>query len=179
MNYVYHFVPDNMQGRVLYPLSMIKDIYPDIFEAHIKKYESRTKLTELIIPELDCKWNDVLFFSTVHPGKIKDFIGEFGYGNRINWQFYQIPIEDLDLSKVCIWLGDGSNYKEKYEKFSCIPYDRDTFYKYSEMSEYNKKYLTETLSQSGQPFHMFAGAVHVLYKGSIDVSKYSIISIEK
>lgn len=130
-----------------------------------------------IIPKLNCRWNDVLFFSTVHPQKVKEFLNKFGYGYKMDWTFYEIPIEDLDASKIVILEDKSTQIQECLTEDNVKEYDKETFEKYEELAELNKEYLTKVLSKRGQTFHLFAGAVHVLYKGSVDVSKYEKISL--
>lgn len=67
---LYHMKPFDMRGDVLYPLNAMKDIYPDIYEKQIAKYDdhpSRKKLPLRRIPKLDCLWNDVIQCAPVHP----------------------------------------------------------------------------------------------------------------
>ncbi len=166
-----------MTGTTLFPLNELQDTYPDLYEENKIKYEGRENLMGAIIPRLNCKWNDVLFFSTVHPQKVKEFLNKFGYGYKIDWTFYQIPIEDLDVSKIAILEDKSTNIQDCLTPDNIKEYDRETFGKYAELAELNKEYLTKVLSERGQTFHLFAGAVHVLYKGSIDVSKYEKINL--
>lgn len=64
--YVYHFKRKNMVGSKLIPLNKLKNIYPDIYKEHVKKYVGREKLLTKNIPLLDCLWNDVLHLSPIN-----------------------------------------------------------------------------------------------------------------
>ena len=70
MAFIYHKVPADMSGNILYPLNVMEKINPEIYEKAVKKYEGREYLMREVIPWLNCLWNDVLHFSIVHPTKI-------------------------------------------------------------------------------------------------------------
>ena len=38
MEFLYHRVPVNMEGSILYPLNQLKNLHPDIYVEHVKKY---------------------------------------------------------------------------------------------------------------------------------------------
>src|ERR1700733_16337244 len=80
MAYLYHVVPPNMTGTTLYPLNMLKDIHPEIFQVQAKKYEGRKRddMAERI-PSFDCLWNDVLFLTAAHPTEVKQALREAGH----------------------------------------------------------------------------------------------------
>ncbi len=67
MIYLYHSVPKNLQGNILYPLNTLKEKHPEIYEQQVSKYVGREHMTQQRIPILDCLWNDVLHFSAVNP----------------------------------------------------------------------------------------------------------------
>lgn len=48
--FVYHRVPENLRGTVLYPLNMLKDVFPDIYTETVRKYEGREHVLETRIP---------------------------------------------------------------------------------------------------------------------------------
>ncbi|MBK8551651.1 MAG: hypothetical protein IPL53_11555 [Ignavibacteria bacterium] len=73
MNYLYHRVPKNLRGNVLYPLNTLKEIHPDLYEQQASKYAGREHITCQIIPILNCLWNDVLHFSAVNPEEISAY----------------------------------------------------------------------------------------------------------
>lgn len=177
-NYVYHFVPDNMEGTILYPLNVLKYINPGIFQVAVKKYEGREIIMDRNIPVLDCTWSDVLFFSTVYPGKIKEFMNSYNKGGKINWTFYKIPIDDLDPKNLIIYKS-GILGNDKNIEGGCIEnYNPNTFDNYSEMTEITKNYLIKAFAKPEPGFLLFHGAVHVLYKGNVDVSRYEVINLK-
>jgi len=58
--FLYHLVPKNIRGDILYPLNILKSIYPDIYQYQVNKYFGREYIIEQRIPLFNCLWNDVL-----------------------------------------------------------------------------------------------------------------------
>lgn len=67
--YLYHFVPENMQGTVLYPLSELKHKFPKLFDKQEAKYLGRESVKETLVPGLG-SWNDVIHLSPIEPKKV-------------------------------------------------------------------------------------------------------------
>lgn len=44
MVYVYCFVPEKLKGKILYPLTTLKNKYPKIYKQEVKRYKGRKKL---------------------------------------------------------------------------------------------------------------------------------------
>lgn len=67
--YVYHHVPRNQIGDIIYPLNQLKDTFPDIFRKQSAKYDN--------IQEKDVEilgfgyWNDCINLMPVNPGLVK------------------------------------------------------------------------------------------------------------
>ncbi|MBI2087070.1 MAG: hypothetical protein HYT69_02770 [Candidatus Zambryskibacteria bacterium] len=67
MEYLYHQIPKNMFGTLLYPLNVLKETHPEIYAEHAKKYVGREQLLTATVPPLNCLWNDVLHFTAIAP----------------------------------------------------------------------------------------------------------------
>jgi hypothetical protein len=63
-NYLYHFVPKDVRGTQLYPLSVLKKKFPDRYAEEVKKYQGRVFVKKIKIPVLNCLWNDVMRLTT-------------------------------------------------------------------------------------------------------------------
>jgi len=59
MNYLYHGVPKQLEGNILYPLNILKDKCPEVYEKEVSKYVGREHVKENRIPAFNCLWNDV------------------------------------------------------------------------------------------------------------------------
>ncbi len=94
----------NLTGNRLLPLNELKSDYPDVYRMHSMKYKSREWLKDRNIPFLNCLWNDVLHFRTVHPRKIKKAQVTAGLQwHQVKW--FQIdPIEEgFNEENAVIW----------------------------------------------------------------------------
>ena len=66
MNYIYHIKPEPFMGTSLIPLNSM-DRNSALYKNHAEKYIGRENLMLEVIPKLNCKWNDVVQFSTLNP----------------------------------------------------------------------------------------------------------------
>ncbi len=176
MNYLYHRVPENMQGSVLYPLNILKEKYPEIYQKQVGKYVGREELTKRIIPILNCLWNDVLHFSPVHPVEIKKALVEAGWSSDFSMQCYLIDPKMLDPKDTVIYFSSPDNKINDPNPDNFMPYNPEDVKSFSIMSEKNKQYYKEVISQGGHPL-LYPWVTHILYKGSIDIADLSIVSI--
>jgi hypothetical protein len=173
MNYVYHGAPEQMVGRELIPLNQMRDTHPELYALHRAKYEGREEILERQIPLLDCLWNDVLQFLPLHPAKVFKLQVELGLIPKVpSYKFFEIDPSLFDSEKAVIFFKSApgeENVEVKWFKdvdlaaIQEIPQATVDYYK--------------TLVGSGElPFN-YQFIPHIVYKGSIDVSKTQIISI--
>jgi len=64
------------------------DGFTEIYQQAISKYEGREELLKLVIPTLNCLWNDVVFLSPLHPHKHYEAYSKIGFTPR-NLQFFK------------------------------------------------------------------------------------------
>ncbi len=170
MYYLYHWVPDNMKGDVLYPLNVLKNIDTDIYAAAASKYEGREKLMEYVIPDLNCLWNDVIHLSAVHPSEIKKALTEAGRKKIFSRQYFEIDPHLLDPQNTVVYLYKNSNVLKKTMEGNYEKFDPDTLKKHSVIPQETKEYYKQSLSEGKNPL-LYHRIPHILYKGTIDISK--------
>lgn len=169
-HFVYHWIPKNMKGTILYPLNQLKEIEPELYDEHAKKYVGRETLMERKIPLLDCLWNDVLHTTAIDPVLIYEKLREAGFDYPPK-KFFKIPIEMLDQSKLAIYLfkevevGKPGLFQE---------FDTNKFDEYTIFDQRTLEYYKEMKAQDKHPLvhHLLP---HVLYKGQIDTTGLEII----
>ena len=174
MNYLYHLVPENMEGKILYPLNKLKIVYPESYEEEIKKYQKRKSLLKTKIPVLDCLWNDVLHLTAVNPKIIKETLKEIGFKPpRKRW--YKIDPKKLEKEKTIIYLYNynGNNKGYMTEK-DFKNYDPNELEEYSDLPEKTFNYYKREFSKKIKPL-LFVHIPHILYKGFLNISKLEII----
>ena len=173
MNYAYHGAPKQMVGHKLVPLNQMRDTHPDLYALHRAKYKRREEVLERQIPLLDCLWNDVIQFLPLHPSKIFKLQLELGLISELpSYKFFEINTSLFDSNKAVVFFKSApgeENIEVKWLKdvdltaIQEIPQATVDYYK--------------TLAGTGElPFN-YQFIPHIVYKGSIDVSKMQIISI--
>lgn len=171
--YFYHRRPDNMRSNILYPLNQLKDIYPDIYEKQVAKYMGREHLLDVNIPFLNCLWNDVLHLSPVHPKDMDEAWRENGFNYEL--EFFEIDLDDLDRSNLVIYKYEELKINRTDER-DIIPFSEEYVLGNNKVRQITKEYFKKCQEEGTKPL-LFVGVPHILYKGSIDVSKSKIIKI--
>ncbi|MEO8666216.1 MAG: hypothetical protein ABI462_12050 [Ignavibacteria bacterium] len=176
MNYLFHMVPKNIRGNVLYPLNTLKEIYPDIYEQRIKNYAGRESLMLHRIPVLDCLWNDVLHFSAVDPKEVKQALIEAGRDPDFSMTCYQVDPELFATENTIIYLYAHDKVEDKLNRENFTAYDPDDVSKYSPMPQATKDYYKEIIVEGGRPL-LFHRVPHILYKGILDIKNLPLITV--
>ena len=195
----------NEEGKeVLYPLNILKEKFPGLYEVKAEKYNSRNEngtvneyrknIPNTIIPVLEkATWGDVIQLTSIHPKDLKLALEEAGLKPQ-EFKFYQIDPELLDPKNTTIFLyRDGiaddseENFAEynpsKLDQYSSVPQKAKDHY--AEVSEFNKKVLEHNRAQTNEEDMkprerptLFIGVPHIFHKGPIDVSNFPIITTE-
>lgn len=174
MAYIYHMVPENMKGKILYPLNVLKKKYPGIYKKEVDKYRNRKKVMRRKIPYLDCFWNDALHFTAIFPSKITKELRTAGYPlEKLKW--FKINTNKLKSKKLIVYL-----YKPKKEESDFMNKDNFEQFKLKNISRYNKipaktiRYYKEEIKKDKKPlkFHFIP---HILYKDKLNISNAEII----
>ncbi len=173
--YLYHKIPKNFSGNILYPLNQLKNIYPEIYEQQFAKYKGREFITEAKIPILDCLWNDVLHFSPVHPEEVFKELKKY---DEKDWKpkYYKIPADLLEKENTVVYLfnGDGKGVKSDLDSFK--EYNPDDVCNYTELPQETKDYYKEAY-ESGKAPLLYHKVPHILYKGTIIIDDLEVIEI--
>jgi hypothetical protein len=185
VKFVYHAVPSPMLGSVLYPLNMLKSIYPDIYETHVRKYDWRRSFLNLTVPRINCLWNDVLHFSIIHPSEIRENLWNSGSTNREVARFFEVPVELLVSLPYAVYYTpppvlDNSSYDNDQQAPGHVidpalvkmPHEYDFIY--PEFSEATRQYYSHEFQLGRRPL-AFNGLPHFLLKGSLDIAGIRVI----
>lgn len=173
--YLYHWVPDNLQGTTIYPLNTLKETHPEIYKEASSKYEGREELMDFKIPFLNCLWNDVIHMSAVPPLTIKEALFEAGRTKPLELEYFEIDPETLDPKNTIVYLYDHKNLSEYFGEKSFVAFDPNDLEKYSHLPDETKEYYKEMFSQHKKPL-LYHRVPHILYKGSIDISNVKRIT---
>lgn len=174
MPYLYHRVPKEMEGNVLFPLNRLKETLPAIYEREVRKYEGREQLLEKRIPALDCLWNDVLHLVAVEPGTLNAALRDAGKDFAL--RFYEIDADSLDRRKMVVYLyktpafGDAEVPEDEWE-----PFDVARLPQYGVLPQQTSDYYRNMIAQGKDPL-MFPLVPHIFYRGSINIAGLRIVS---
>lgn len=167
--YVYHHVPQNQIGDIIYPLNQLKDTFPDIFRKQSAKYDN--------IQEKDVEilgfgyWNDCINLMPVNPGLVKKELEKYGHDTNWQWLFYKIDTKQLNNSKLILMVTtDKSGTLER----DFLPFTKENFDKYCHIGEATRAIFQKAKDNYEQP-NTFARIPHVLYKDSINTKGLEIV----
>jgi len=179
MNYLYHRLPINMKGKILFPLNKLKLKYPSIYKLAIKKYHGRKLVQKIRIPTLNnCLWNDVIHLTAVHPKKLKDALTNAG---ATRWKEFspnwlKINPYHLDPKLTTIYLYNDRPIETRYK------FDNFTNFNPSKITQYNKikqktiNHFKQAIKSNTKLFP-YNFIPHILYQGPINIKKEEIIEV--
>lgn len=169
MAYLYHLVPKNLEGNILYPLNILKEKMPHIYESHFGKYVGREHITQRTIPRLNCLWNDVLHFSAVPPVEVKKALADAGYDKEFTATYYEIDPKVLSPQDTIVYIYSHGGTTDEPREEDFVPYNPERIGDISVLPQAAKDYYKQTVSSGKKPlfYHLVP---HILYKGSLDVS---------
>jgi hypothetical protein len=178
LSYLYHRVPDDLKGHILYPLNQLKSVYPSLYAAKSASYQNRETVMQARLPILDCLWNDVLHFSPVHPSKIQKARVAAGFSRRPRRYFEVDPVvKGLNAENAVIFLHQRVNP----ESFQLDDADFRVFNPrelklLEELPESTLVYYKEMFANGKRPL-TYLFVPHILYQGQLDIRDVKIIEV--
>lgn len=163
VQYLYHRVPENLVGDVLYPLNKLKEVDSATYVAAVAKYEERKEIMQQQLPGGEL-WNDVLHFTPVHPSKIKEALMEAGATVKPT-EWFQISVRSINTSQATVF------QEEKFQSF-----DEANLHEGMDLPEATKKHYRQAIAAGERPF-LFHDAPPVLYHGHIPLAECTKITV--
>ncbi|WP_417336087.1 hypothetical protein [Halobacteriovorax marinus] len=179
MEYFYHLVPDPFVGKDLIPLNEM-DRESKLYKSHSRKYIGRESLTEQTIPLLNCKWNDVIQFSSVHPQLIIDKLREI----QPDFKLYRtkcFKVSVLEVEGKYEGVIFDRNKTQKKGDFSIHADDirplNSTQYK--ELTHLPKETIAfwNRVKEEGGKYLWFPYIPHIFLKGIVDTTHFEVIDL--
>jgi hypothetical protein len=187
--FVYHRVPRDMVGGVIYPLNELAAIAPDVYRLQRSKYAGREAVLEFRIPHLGLLFNDTVHCAPLHPHHLFRARRSLGFDQaphagrvNISGQFFEIPLERILVHPVVwyrwkqLWIngapGEDVPLTPPAEEFELFDVTR-----YKELSEVTHAHLTylRRMKESGRRPLMFVHIPHVLVAGPIDIRGVRVV----
>lgn len=177
MQYIYHKVPENLQGDILYPLNILKREYPDMYARAVEKYKDREHVMRQIIPLFsNCAWNDVVFFMAVNPIDLYAARREAGWPDIPPQKFYKIDPTTLDQTKLGVFLFTPKEHSSELARDDFTDYRQEDLEKYTQVPAETLSYFKSELKNGTRRIPLFFRYIpHILYHGEIDVSSAEIV----
>lgn len=173
MYYIYHGVPEDMEGNELIPLNKMRDSHPELYALHIAKYKGREEILERRIPLLNCLWNDVVQLLPLHPRKVFELQADLGLIPKIpKYKFFEIDPKLLDTEKAVVFFKSAPG-EENTEVKWLRDVDLATI---REVPQATVDYYKSLVDTGELPFN-YQFVPHIVYRSNVDVSKVSIITI--
>ena len=176
-SYLYHRVPPDLKGHILYPLNQLKNVHPSLYVTKVGSYQNRKAVMQARLPILDCLWNDVIHFSPVHPSKIQQALAEVGFSRKQRHYFEIDPLQKgFNPTNAVIFLHQRVNL----DKFQLHEADFRVFND-AELSSLGEipatlAYYREMFAQ-GKRALTYLHVPHILYQGRLDIRNVKVIEV--
>lgn len=169
MEYFYHLKPDKIYGSKLLSLSLLNNKFPEMSKQIIQSYGNRKNILNKEISTLNCKWKDVIFFSTLNPRLIFNALEVYGLLNDDVPEILKFPIMALKGKEYCFY----QDSKEEFRNFQINEYREET-----KLPNETRKYFAECAKNKENPL-IFSGVKHILVKNELDLSLAQTIFYKK
>ena len=179
MKVVYHGVPKDMAGHVLYPLNQLRVIAPEAYQFQKSKYAGRESVLGYRIPGLNLFFNDTIHCAAVNPSRLCDARQQLGIPQptMMSGLFFAIPLERIMVHRVVwysgktLWINGAPDEdvplvppNDEFE-----PFNPQAYRELSEPTPAHLAYL-KRMKHAGKRPLMFVHIPHILVAGPIDVS---------
>lgn len=147
----------------LYPLNVLQEKAPALFDLHMRKYEDREEGPEKPVPGLECMWGDVVLLTAVHPEKILEALREAG-AKPHPIQYYVISTVQIHPADCQIYLFGDKRYHEEHEQF--LAYMPEAIDRFQDFPSRTRLYYKKAIDQGISPL-LFQFIPHFLYHGKL------------
>jgi hypothetical protein len=172
--WLFHVLPDPMVGSVLYPLNELRERDPDTFRRARAKYEGREQVLELRVPLLDCLWNDVLHLSPVHPAEMIHALESAGF-TPDRRRFLRVDGTELEPAQTVLFLN-STDREHRFDAGQWEWFDATSASRHTRLPQATRDYYAACAGDGTRPF-LFAHSPHVLFRGSLDVSRLDVVEV--
>jgi hypothetical protein len=192
LSVVWHGVPQQMVGTNVVPLTQLRDVDPDLYEAQRAKYAGREAVLDYRIPLLGRGFLDTVHCSSVHPHMIYRARQEAGFDvpprSDSGWGIglaFEIPLERILTNRTAWyawrtpWINGYPNEDvpaepppDEFEEFDPVRYAP-----LADVPDLHRRYLARMRDERRKPL-MFVHIPHVLVAGAIDIRDCRIVRWE-
>ena len=185
--YAYHIISENFVGNIIYPLSELKNIHPEIANKAAEKYIGREKNVENIVYNPDVhinfdwgkdivRWNDVSFFTLHNPKRVFETFKELNIPIKKKWRVAKIPIQNFS-KRTIVW-KHTDNFTNVLPSTDC-----QSINDFFELTDLNvipqkaKDYYLQAYKLGKQPL-LYAYIPHLLTPDPVSFNESDIFEID-
>jgi hypothetical protein len=190
MSFVYHRVPSQMVGEIIYPLNQLASIAPDAYELQKSKYLGREAVLDARISETDLRFSDTVHCAPLHPHRLFTARDAHGFNAQAvnrgvgasSGLFFEIPLDRIADHPVLwyrwetFWIngapGDDVAQVPPLEEFE--PFDPGRYRELADIPDAHLSYLRRMKDLGKRPL-LFVHIPHVLVAGPIDTQGLRVI----
>ena len=190
MAFVYHGVPSEMVGEMLYPLNQLAKISPDAYRLQKSKYLGREAVLDARISTTGLLFNDTIHCAPLHPNLLFAARASLGFDPpRVSPQraygdgrFFEIPVERIIVHPVLwyrwemLWIngapGEDVPIVPPLDEFE--PFDPKRYRALAEVTPAHLTYLRRMKQEGKRPL-LFVHIPHVLVAGPIDTHGLRVV----
>jgi len=172
---LFHTVPNEMRGTVLYPLNELEYVDRSAWEREREKYAGRERVLELQVPPLECRWNDVLHLSPVHPADIVAELRAVGL-EPLRSRFFEIDAAGLDAARTVVFLNRRARSSGEIDASEWIPFEPEALPALAGFNEASRRYYRESAETGARP-RPWAYLPHVFHRGALDVRDLPVLEV--
>lgn len=190
MAFVYHGVPREMVGEILYPLNQLAAIAPEAHEFQRSKYVGREAVLNAHISQTGLLFNETVHCAPLHPHRLFAAREAHGFNlprvrpgvGHFSGLFFEIPLERIRPHPVLwyrwetLWIngapGENVRATPPLEEFE--PFDFRRYRELPDVTAAHLAYLRRMRDQGRRPL-VFVHIPHVLVCGPIDTRDLRVI----
>ena len=194
MAFVYHRVPSEMVGDVIYPLNQLAAIAPERYELQRSKYLGREAVLAARISQDGLLFNDTVHCAPLHPNRLFAARERLGLHppradasrarntSRFSGLFFEIPLDRISTQRLLWyrwetpWINGFPNedvpLAPPLEEFE--PFDASRYRELSDVTDPHAAYLRR-MKETGKRPLLFVHIPHVLVAGPIDAHRLGVI----
>jgi len=172
---LFHTVPDQLIGTVLYPLNELALVDRTAWERERAKYEGREHVLGVRVPPLECLWNDVLHLSPVHPEDIAAELRAVGL-EPLRRRFFELDAVALDPARTVVFANRRARSANGIDDSEWLPFEPEALPALAGFDEASRRYYRECAAARRRPL-LWGCLPHVLHRGALDVRGLPVVEV--
>lgn len=130
----------------------------------MQKYQGREELIAKEVPFLNCKWNDVVHFSSLNPSIIAKEILKINPDQKFKrLQYFKVHIDQIIKNKAVVFNSEVSTPINTYQELTSIPKATIDYW--------------DQAKTNNRPLLWFMHIPHVLVLGEVETKDFEVFDL--